>query len=55
MLDAWGRGQQVHIHGWAYGVHDGLLNDLRMTVFSTDSLEGLYQSAIERIKEKWSA
>ena len=55
MLDAWGRGQQVHIHGWAYGVHDGLLNDLRMTVSSTDSLEGLYQSAIERIKEKWSA
>ena len=54
MLDAWGRGQQVHIHGWAFGVHDGLLNDLKMTVSSTDSLEGLYQSAIERLKEKWS-
>jgi carbonic anhydrase len=54
MLDAWGRGQQVHIHGWAFGVHDGLLNDLKMTVSSTDSLEGLYQEAIERLREKWS-
>ena len=54
MLDAWGRGQQVHIHGWAFGVHDGLLNDLKMTVSSTDSLEGLYQAAIERLREKWS-
>ena len=54
-LDAWGRGQQVHIHGWAFGVHDGLLNDLKMTVSSTDSLEGLYQAAIERLREKWSA
>ncbi|RYZ08994.1 MAG: carbonate dehydratase, partial [Comamonadaceae bacterium] len=55
MLDAWGRGQTVHIHGWAFGVHDGLLNDLKMTVSSTDSLEGLYQAAIERLREKWSA
>jgi len=54
MLDAWGRGQQVHIHGWAFGVHDGLLNDLKMTVSSTDSLESLYQAAIERLREKWS-
>ena len=54
MVDAWARGQKVTVHGWAFGVHDGLLNDLKMTVSSTDSLEGLYQSAIERLKEKWS-
>ncbi len=54
MLDAWGRGQQIHVHGWAFGVHDGLLNDLKMTVSSTDALEGLYQVAVERLREKWS-
>ena len=31
MVDAWSRGQKVTIHGWAFGVHDGLLQDLGMT------------------------
>ncbi|HSV59300.1 MAG TPA: carbonate dehydratase [Variovorax sp.] len=53
MLDAWGRGQKVRIHGWAFGVHDGLLNDLQMTVSSTEALDGLYQAAVERIRSKW--
>jgi len=55
MLDAWGRGQKVHIHGWAFGVHDGLLNDLQMTVDSTESLDRLYLAAVERIRAKWAA
>ena len=54
MLDAWGRGQKVRIHGWAFGVHDGLLNDLGMTVKSTESLESMYQAAVERIRAKWT-
>ena len=53
MLDAWGRGQKVRIHGWAFGVHDGLLNDLGMTVSGTDSLETMYQAAVDRIRAKW--
>jgi carbonic anhydrase len=31
MVDAWARGQKVTVHGWAFGVHDGLLQDLQMT------------------------
>lgn len=27
MQSAWKRGQKVTIHGWAYGIHDGLLRD----------------------------
>jgi carbonic anhydrase len=30
--DAWERGQQLSIHGWVYGLQDGLLRDLGMTV-----------------------
>ncbi|MCV5223957.1 carbonate dehydratase, partial [Escherichia coli] len=30
--DAWARGQQVVVHGWVYGLHNGLLQDLRMTI-----------------------
>jgi carbonic anhydrase len=49
MVDAWARGQQVSIHGWAFGVHDGLLHDLQMTVSSTDSIEPLYRAAIQGV------
>ena len=31
MQSAWKRGQKVTIHGWAYGIHDGLLRDLDVT------------------------
>jgi len=30
--DAWERGQELSVHGWVYGLKDGLLNDLDMTV-----------------------
>ena len=52
MLDAWARGQPVTVQGWAFGVHDGLLQDLGMTVTGEDSLEALYIAALERITAK---
>jgi hypothetical protein len=30
--DAWQRGQPLTVHGWIYGLHDGLLRDLGVTV-----------------------
>ena len=54
MVDAWSRGQKVTIHGWAFGVHDGLLQDLGMTVDGSKPLEGLYRAAVQRIRYKWS-
>ena len=30
--DAWERGQELSVHGWVYGLKDGLLNDLEVTV-----------------------
>ncbi len=26
--NAWARGQSLHVHGWIYAIHDGLLRDL---------------------------
>ena len=49
MTDAWASGQKVSIHGWAFGVHDGLLQDLRVTVNSIDSIEPMYRAAIEGV------
>ena len=30
--DAWERGQEVSVHGWVYGLKDGVLNDLNVTI-----------------------
>jgi carbonic anhydrase len=49
MTDAWAQNQKVSVHGWAYGVHDGLLQDLHMDVTSVDSIEPLYRAAIEGV------
>ncbi len=36
--DAWERGQQLTVHGWVYGLHDGLLRDLGMSVSGAEEL-----------------
>jgi carbonic anhydrase len=28
---AWARGQELFVHGWIYGVHDGLLRNLEVS------------------------
>lgn len=40
---AWGRGQELSIHGWIYSIKDGLLRDLGVTFESTDGISKLYQ------------
>jgi carbonic anhydrase len=49
MCDAWAAGQKVTIHGWAFGVHDGLLQDLGMSVTDTSQIEPLYRTAVQKV------
>jgi carbonic anhydrase len=49
LQDAWARGQQISVHGWVYGVHDGLLQDLQITVSGLDGLEAVYLSAVAAV------
>jgi len=51
LQDAWSRGQTVTLHGWVYGVHDGLLQDLAMNVNNAEGLDGLYREAIARVAQ----
>ncbi|HEU5100797.1 MAG TPA: carbonate dehydratase, partial [Roseiflexaceae bacterium] len=46
---AWQRGQTVAVHGWIYGLADGRLRDLGMTITNGDQLGSLYQQAIARL------
>ena len=45
-LDAWERGQELSVHGWIYGLKDGLLRDLNVTVAGADQMPDTYESAI---------
>ena len=49
MVDAWARGQNVTVHGWVYGIHDGLLQNLHITVSGVETLEAAYKAAIEAV------
>ncbi|MDQ3117260.1 MAG: carbonate dehydratase [Verrucomicrobiota bacterium] len=48
-LDAWERGQELAIHGWIYGLKDGLLRDLAVSVAGADEIAGVYQQAISAL------
>ena len=47
--DAWRRGQTLSIHGWIYGLRDGLLRDLAFTVDAPSEIEPMYTSALANI------
>lgn len=49
--DAWNRGQELTVHGWVYGVHDGLIRDLGMTVSSLDELPLRKMQSLARYEE----
>ncbi|MDY0056096.1 MAG: carbonate dehydratase [Methyloversatilis sp.] len=47
--EAWARGQEVRVHGWIYGLKDGLVRNLRMEAGSEDELQGAYDLALSSI------
>ena len=36
--NAWQRGQELVVHGWIYGLEDGLLRDLEISIDSSEEL-----------------
>ena len=50
--DAWDRGQPVTVHGWVYGINDGHLHDLGMTI---SELPELQVKLKDRLSNKYSA
>ena len=47
--DAWERGQELNVHGWIYGIADGLARDLRTTVSDFPEAAPVYQSALAKL------
>ncbi len=46
--DAWTRGQSLTIHGWCYGLKDGLVKDLGVTMQRPGEILDVFRRAIKR-------
>ncbi|HLA34557.1 MAG TPA: carbonate dehydratase [Rhodocyclaceae bacterium] len=47
--DAWARGQALTLHGWIYGLSDGLLGDIGIEATASGDVEDAYRRALARI------
>lgn len=47
--DAWGRGQKLSVHGWIYGLRDGILRDLNIFISRSDDTILAYNRAMARL------
>jgi carbonic anhydrase len=52
VADAWQRGQDLTIHGWIYGLRDGRLRDLGLSVTGHANVAHSYERAIEALVRK---
>ncbi|MFA7269777.1 MAG: carbonate dehydratase [Sterolibacterium sp.] len=44
--DAWRRGQALSLHGWVYGLDNGLLRDLHISLSTQSHMETVYRQAL---------
>jgi carbonic anhydrase len=52
--DAWQRKQELVVHGWVYGLHNGLLQDLRVTVACAEETLPAYERGIAAVRERYT-
>ncbi|MEC4720294.1 carbonate dehydratase [Noviherbaspirillum sp. CPCC 100848] len=50
--DAWERGQELTVHSWIYGLQDGLLRDLGLTMGSIEDLGARMAGILNRYDEE---
>lgn len=53
--EGWLKGQPISVHGWIYGLKDGLLKNLSDCFSSQDEMTPYYEAAVEVIKKRVSA
>ena len=49
--DAWARGQCLTVHGWIYGLKDGLIRDLGLNLSRGEELLPRYAAALEALEQ----
>jgi carbonic anhydrase len=48
MQDAWTRGQKIQVHGFIYGLSDGLLKDLHVSMSHSAEVVDVFRNAFKR-------
>lgn len=44
--NAWEKKQDIHLHGWVYGINNGIIKDLDITLKNNNSLEEVYKVGV---------
>ncbi len=52
--DAWARGQELYVHGWFYGLHNGLLEDLHMAVAGPEQVLQAYERGVAEVRARYA-
>ena len=53
--DAWARGQELVVHGWYYGLSDGLLQDLQITVADPAQMGEAFERAVAGVHGRYAS
>jgi len=53
LQDAWGRGQRLAVHGWIYGLNDGLVTDLGISLDRPEQLPARYAASFEGVRRRY--
>ena len=48
LQDAWARSQKVAVHGWCYGLKDGLVKDLEVSMHGLHEVVNVFRRAFKR-------
>ncbi|MCW0236596.1 MAG: carbonate dehydratase [Ferrovibrio sp.] len=46
--NAWHRGQDLSLHGWVYGISNGLIRDLGVTISGVETVDRIFRTETDR-------
>jgi carbonic anhydrase len=50
LQEAWNRGQAVTVHGWIFGLDDGIIRDLKVSISDGREHHEIYSAAVEALR-----
>jgi len=53
--EAWRRGQELVIHGWFYGLYNGLLQDMKITIAGPEQVGTAYDDALAGLQSRYAS
>lgn len=54
LRDAWEREQDLTVHAWVYGLKDGRLRDLGLSISNSSDIAGQLSAAVDLVPNRWN-